>query len=159
MAQPITKLQLRCLQTLWSVKMRAAGISSADDSRDMRHQYIEVATAGRAKSATELSFPDARRVIDMLSREQQGLQIDNAEVAQAAGTHGRRGFQSAHEVMVGEPQVRLLRQVQLRLGWDYARLDAFIERQLGQGREIRTMADFNRVYWGLKRIAKAIPTR
>lgn len=104
MAQTITRLKLRRLQTLWSAKMRKAGIPALDDSRELRHQYIHAATGGRAATTNELSVSDARDVIDLLSCGQRGLEIGDAETAQAAGLHGRRGRQAAHEVMAGAQQ-------------------------------------------------------
>jgi len=45
----------------------------------------------------------------------------------------------------------LLQNTMALLGWDRSRLDRFVERQLGAGRQIRTMGQFNRVLWSLKR--------
>lgn len=141
--------------------MQAASILDRDESRALRHQYIGELTAGRAAGAAELSFADAKRVIQRLISDQGGAAaIADAGAGHAAGTHGRRGHHDGRQqAMIGAPQTALLATLLGRLGWDRGRLDAFIERQLGTGRRMRTMADFNRVVWGLKSLIRQADRR
>lgn len=163
LARPITKPQLRAFQAMWAQRMRARGIANMDDSRELRHEYIAAATEGRAKQTLELSHSDAARLLRGLSRELAGLSIANGAAAQAAGTHGRRGYDDGREqALIGAQQTALLGVVVGRLGWDTSRLDAFVGRQLGDGStagSIRTMRDFNRVIWPLKRMARTVSDR
>ncbi len=157
MAEPITKLQLVALQTLWAKKMRLAGIDPAsDDSRSMRHEYIRTATAGRAAQTKELNRVDARRVMDLIAAdagERRALRIRDREAAHDAGNHGRRDYHGGALRLIGDGDRELLRRLQAAVGWDQARLDAFIARQLA-GRQMRTVADLNKVVWPLKRMAR-----
>ncbi len=136
--------------------MRAAGITSRDDARELRHAYIKEVTSGRAAETKELSDADARLVI----RSLKGGKIAAGDVAHAAGTHGRHGHHDGRrQTLIGAPQTALLAVLIGRLGWNRERLDAFIARQLGSGRQIRTMADFNRVAWGMKSLIRQADRR
>ena len=151
MAKPISARQLVCLQAMWAARMRARGIT-ANDSRELRHEYIASATDGRARETKELSFADANRVLRLLFAEQRGqaMTIADGAAARAAGTHGRKAHYDASGVMLaGDQQFALLATLRHAIGWDQARLDLFVARQLG-GRAIRTMADANKVIWGIK---------
>jgi len=154
MPSSITAGQLVCLQTLWSRRMRAAGVADQAEARQLRHAFIRELTAGRAAETKELTLADARRVIEVLKG---GARIPDGDTAHAAGTHGRRGRQApGAEVMVGAQQIELLQGYAGLLGWSRERLDGFISRQL-RGRQLRTMADANRVLWGLKRMVRQPP--
>jgi len=151
MANPISVRQLVCLQSMWARRMRTRGIAAAD-SRELRHEYIAAATDGRARGTKELSFADAKRVLRLLFAEQgsKTMTIADAAAARAAGTHGRKAHYDASGVMLaGEQQFALLATLRHAIGWDQARLDVFVARQLG-GAAIRTMADANRVIWAIK---------
>lgn len=152
MAQPITTAQLCKLQTLWGQRMHAAGVSDQDEARDLRYQFIAQATSGRAHKTKELSYADARLILQLLSG-QGTLRIADGEAAWAAGNHGRRDVDQAADVLAGEQQFAFLRVLRDELGWDQARLDAFIAHQLG-GRPIRTMGNCNKVAWALKAILR-----
>jgi hypothetical protein len=156
MAEPIGKLQLRCLQVLWRKKMTLAGIPPAsDDARAMRHQYIAAVSDGRAWQTAELTHDDARRVISTLARELSAPLARDAASARAAGTHGRRGYDDGRTTaLAGEGERRVIAALQRKLGWDEARLAAFVARQL-RGRALTTVADANRVIWPMRRLARA----
>lgn len=156
MAKPISARQLTCIQALWSRRMHAAGVLDRAEARAMRHQYIQQLTAGRANETKKLSAADATLVI----RSLRGARIEDGAPAHAAGTHGRRGHHDGREqVIIGAQQVALLAVLLGKLGWDQARLDAFVGRQIGAGRQIRTMADFNRVVWGMKSLIRQAERR
>lgn len=162
MIKAISDRQLACLHALWNLRMRAAGVSDRGEATELRHQYIKEVTNARADSSTTLSFADARRVIQMLIADQSGssARIPDSAAAHAAGTHGRRGYHDGRQqAMIGAPQTALLAVLTGRLGWDQRRLDAFVERQLGVGRQIRTMGDFNRVAWGMKSLIRQAERR
>ncbi len=134
------------IHTLWRQRVGSAG-----DSRELRHAYINEVTRGRATETKSLTQVDAKRVIQSLLADQRShLRLPDAASAHAAGTHGRRGQDQAEEMLIGAPQIALLQDMQQALGWDRPRMEGFIERQLGPGRQIRTMRQFNRVLWGLK---------
>ncbi len=160
MAKVISPKQLAYIHGLWRERMRRQNIAVPDDeARDMRHHFIRQVTSGRAAVTKELTFVDARHVISRLLNDlgdgRPWAPIADQAVARAAGTHGRRGHNHARqEVMAGAQQTSTLEAMMVELGWSRARLDAFIERQLGAGRQVRTMGQFNRVLWGLKAIAR-----
>jgi len=122
-----------------------------EDSRELRHAYVQAVTEGRASETRQLSQADARRVIDqLLSDQRASRRIGDHQTAHAAGTHGRRDASQDLEVMIGPPQIALLQDLRRALGWDQLRLNGFIERQLGVGRQMKTMRQFNKVVWGMK---------
>lgn len=149
MPKPLSQRQLACIQALWARRMRLAGIAGADDGREMRHTYLREVTAGRATSTRDLTLADAKRVIERLLRDAGG-QIKDSAGARAAGTHGRRGVDRRVSMLATSEQLELLAGYAGRLGWNRERLDAFIERQLGSHRTIRTVSDINKVLWPLK---------
>jgi len=156
MAKPISARQLVCLQAMWAARMRARGIT-ANDSRELRHEYIAAATDGRARETKELSCADAQRVLGLLSRELGGakLQLADAETARAAGTHGRAGHHDRrHQMIAGAETFALIERLRCALRWEKASLDAFVGRQLG-GRPLHTMADANAVIWPMKRMLRS----
>ena len=153
MPKPLSPRQLTCIQALWAQRMRGAGIAGADECRELRHAYLREVTAGRATSTKELTFADAKRVIERLLRDAGG-QIKDSAGARAAGTHGRRGADRRVSMLATKGQIDLLVSYASRLGWNDERLDAFIERQLGAHRQVRTVADINKVLWGLKSMVR-----
>lgn len=151
MPKALSQRQLACIQSLWARRMRTAAIAGGEEARELRHAYIREVTSGRAAATNELSFADAMRVIRSLIDDQAGRRtIADRERAQAAGTHGRRGSSSRQIAIASPEQVNLLIGHADRLGWTRERLDAFIARQLGSGRRVRTVGDCNKVLWGLK---------
>lgn len=150
-ARAVTKKQLAMIHTLWHQRVGATD----DDGREMRHAYIRSVTQGRAQETRNLSQADARLVIRQLLKDQRALlRIDDLQTAHAAGTHGRRGTSEQTEVLIGTPQIALLQDLQRALGWDQPRLSGFIERQLGVGRQIKTMRQCNKVLWGMKALLR-----
>lgn len=158
--RPMTPAQLRRLQALWHRWAGALGLGRESD-RKLRHYYVELFTQGRARKTRQLTRSDAANVISRLER--LGLPPGHVE-KRAAGTAGRRGFPERRCVPPGAAAWRALWGVARSLGMDRARLDSFIAaRYAGVGlrglQDVRTMADLNRVLWGLKAMLRRRPKR
>jgi len=67
------------------------------------------------------------------------------------GNHGRKDSERTGEVdyLVNQREMELLREAAALRGWDERQLAAFIRRQTGR-EQIRTMREFNKVFWALK---------
>jgi hypothetical protein len=61
---------------------------------------------------------------------------------------GRKGETAGATRLVTMQQMGYIQQTAAIRGWDEAALDKFVQRQLGH--PIRTLADYNRVLWGIK---------
>lgn len=150
-SERISLAQLRRLHLLWR---RWADRLGLDEERDraLRHYYVELLTAGRARETAALTRADARLVIAALDRL---VRRSGHDVRIAAGTAGRRGFAERSRVRPNAAAWRALWGTARALGMDRASLDAFIAARyrrfdLRGTDDIRTMADLNRVLWGLK---------
>lgn len=155
MVAKATHRQLAYIHLLWRDRMRLVGLDGHPESRELRHAFVRNITAGRAQETRQLSADDAALVIDRLLTEKRApLHIDDEEFAQAAGTHGRHGYQRGPDLPAGPPQWALICSLQEKLGWDHHRLGAFIHHQLGPNRHIETMAECNRVIWGMKSLLR-----
>lgn len=156
----ITPQQLRRLQTLWHRWMASLELDRRRDQK-LRHVYIEILTQGRAGRTLELSEDDADLVIRRLRRAVGGRRraYGNRRLAHVAGTAGRQGFASHPEIEATLPALRLLESHARALGMTPERLDRFIAARYarlglrGRG-DLRTMADVNRVLWGLKALRR-----
>jgi hypothetical protein len=147
--------QLRRLQALWRRWGGSLGLLPEAD-RQLRHYYIQLITQGRAGKTLELSEADADQVILWLRDR-----LRHAEVAQnyAAGTAGRRGYPEHPEVQPGVAAWSALWASAKALGMERSDLERFIRRHyarlgLRSLANLRTMADLNRVLWGLKAVAR-----
>jgi hypothetical protein len=147
--------QLRRLQALWRRWGGSLGLLP-DADRQLRHYYIQLITQGRADKTLELSETDADRVIQWLRDRMR-----HYEVAQnyAAGVAGRRGYPSYPEVEPGVAAWSALWAAAKALGMGRPDLEAFIRRHyagvgLRRLADLRTMADLNRVLWGLKAVGR-----
>ena len=157
-ADPIQPKQLRRLQALWRRWGGSLGLLPEAD-RQLRHYYIQLLTKGRANKTLELGGTDADQVIQWLRDR-----VRHAEVAQnyAAGTAGRRGYLDYPEVQPGVAAWSALWGSAKALGMERPDLERFIRRHYaGVGlrslADLRTMADLNRVLWGLKAMARRRP--
>jgi hypothetical protein len=122
----------------------------------LRHYYIQLITKGRAGETRELDGTDADQVIQWL-RER----VRHGEAAQnyAAGTAGRRGYPERREVPPSLAAWSALWGCAKALGMERPDLERFIRRHYGglglRGlADLRTMADLNRVLWGLRAIER-----
>jgi hypothetical protein len=155
---PITRGQLRRLQALWR-RWTGSLLLARGADRELRHYYVEQFTQGRAKRTTELTSVDAARVIARLERL---AGLSTAESDRAAGTAGRQGFPERRIVAPTGAAWRALWACVRELNLDRAQLDFFIRQHYASKglrglADIRTMADLNRVLWGLKAVLRRGP--
>ena len=157
-AAPISPAQVQRLQALWHHWTARLGLEPEADRR-LRHYYVELFSGGRAAETKQLTRADAARVIawlELLSRRR--ARAEN----QAAGTAGRHGFPERRQVRPNAAAWRALWAVAGALGMNRQKLNEFIRNHyeslgLGGTGDLRTMADLNRVLWGLKAILRRGP--
>ena len=147
--------QLRRLHALWCQWTGSLGLLSAAD-RQLRHYYIGSITRGRAGQTRELTEFDAAQVIQWLRKR---VRESDAAKHYAAGTAGRHGYPEQREVPPSRAAWRAVWGCAAALGMKRSDLESFIRRHYaGAGlrglADLRTMADLNRVLWGLKAIAR-----
>jgi hypothetical protein len=155
---PIRPVQLRRLQALWHLWTRSLRLSPEQD-RALRHYYVYVFSRGAARETLELDRETAGGVIawlEMLTSPSSGV------LDRAAGTAGRHGFPERRRVRPSPAAWRALWGVSRALGMSRADLDRFIAEHYGKlglygFDDVRTMADLNRVLWGLKSILRRRP--
>ncbi len=155
---PISPAQLRRLQTLWHLWTRKLKLHREADRR-LRHYYVHLLSGGRAAETKGLTCADAARVIARLERLSGGATLEELH---ASGTAGRRGFPQRRRVRPNASAWRTLWAVAKALGMSRQRLEEFIRSHYaGVGlrslADLRTMADLNRVLWGLKAILRRGP--
>ena len=147
--------QLRRLHALWCQWTGSLGLLPAAD-RQLRHYYIGSITRGRAGQTRELTEFDAAQVIQWLTKR---VRESDAAKHYAAGTAGRRGYPEQRAVPPSSAAWRALWGCAAALGMKRSDLDSFIRRHYaGAGlhglADLHTMADLNRVLWGLKAIVR-----
>ena len=155
---PISRAQLRRLQALWRRWSGHLQLARSAD-RELRHYYVERFTQGRAKTTKALTSMDAARVIAWLERL---AGISPPEYDWAAGTAGRQGYPEWRGVPPTGEAWRALWACVRELHMDRAQLDFFIRQHYASKKlrgfaDIRTMADLNRVLWGLKAMLRRGP--
>jgi len=148
---PISRNQIRRLHGLWHRWAGRLGLSR-DADRELRHYYIERFTGGRAHETRELTESDAACVIDWLARLTHQAET---RLNQAAGTAGRHGYPERARVAANSTAWRALWSCASALEMEHADLEKFVRNHYaGVGlhglSDIHTMADLNRVLWGLK---------
>lgn len=118
---------------------------------------MQLFSEGRAHQTGELKHADAARVIAWLERLASSPRARRARRAenQAAGTAGRHDFPEQRRAPPNAAAWRALWAVAGALGMDRQRLERFIGKHyagVGLRRigDLHTMADINRVLWGLK---------
>ena len=170
----LTDGQLRRIQTLWGLIWgRFGSIPSSETkakaSRDARLAYISSKIGRQIGSAKELTQGEAKLAIDamqgalpaeLVHPPSSGRRRTSAGTARAYGTAGRKGYRDKEIRLPDAETFRLLDHLLGELGWDRARLDAFLRSPKspvrggspgeGGGRKIRTLADANRIIWVLK---------
>jgi hypothetical protein len=154
----ISPAQLRRLQALWRRWTSSLALSPEADRR-LRHYYVQLFSGGRAEETKELTRADAARVSARLQRLSRRREPKDDR---AAGTAGRRGFPEQRWVRPSPAAWRALWAVARALGMNRQRLDQFIRSHYvraglrGIG-DLHTMADLNRVLWGLKAMLRRRP--
>lgn len=151
LAFPIAPAQLRRLQALWHQWTAALRLPS-DRDRALRHYYVECFTGGRATETKQLDVEGAGQVIGWLEKL---VQRTTPRRRRAAGTAGRRGYPEQRRVGPNAAAWGTLWSTARGLGMDRDRLERFIATHYsGVGLhgldDLHTMADLNRVLWGLK---------
>ena len=158
LAFPILPDQLRRLQALWR-EWTASLKLPAEQDRTLRHYYIERFTAGRARETKELDIEGASQVIGWLRKL---AERPSPRRRRAAGTAGRRGYPERRNLRPDAAAWGALWGVARELGMDRDRLSRFIHTHYGSLGlhgldDLHTMADLNRVLWGLKAILRRGP--
>ncbi len=153
--EALSAAQLRAIHALWHRWVRPLGLTTQHDAQ-LRHYYISLFSGGRASQSNHLSKFDAVRVISWL---EQLSGAKSQDVSLAAGTAGRRGFPQRRSVRPDAAAWRALWTIVRGLGWNRAELEGFIHRHYGNLglrtlNDFRSMADLNRVLWGLKAILR-----
>jgi hypothetical protein len=149
--QAIRLRQLRRLHALWR---RWAGklALSQDEERQLRHYYIWLTTGYQCADTRSLTEAQAARVIEWLAQRVRRRETRRDYIA---GTAGRHGFPEQRQVGPTDAAWRALWGCATALGMNGTNLDDFILRHYaGIGlhgiADLRSMADLNRVLWGLK---------
>lgn len=147
----ITPAQMRRLHAAWNRWAGKLRLTREQDTA-LRHYYVELFSAGRARQSNHLLRSDAARVIEWLERM---LHHRDAQYDYAAGTAGRNGYPERRRIAPTASAWRALWGCAAALGMDRARLDAFIRRHYANAglrgvADVHSMADLNRVLWGLK---------
>jgi len=148
--QPISRRQLglHALSHRW-----AGGLAlSPGADRQLRHHYVELFTGGRANETLELSERDAALVIKRLAKLTHQAET---RLNQIAGTAGREGYPERRRIAPNATAWSALWRCASELSMERAALESFVRRHYGRFGlhgldDIRSMADLNRVLWGLK---------
>ncbi len=110
-------------------------------------------TGFQKKSVKDLTTGEALRLLDGLKGKRQAPWMGDPGRCHAMGNHGRKDYDGRRDpnyLVTQEEMDGLHYQASLR-GWSEETLSAFIARQLRRpGAAIRTVADFNKVFWPLK---------
>ena len=135
-------LDSKLLRTIYAVA-REFGVSNEE-----LHEAIQ---AGFQKqSLKKLTKREACHLIDGL-KGKPASRLD-AGRREAMASHGRKDHRrqaGETEYLVNAAELNLLQRAAALRNWPEATLAAFVERQLGR-QTIRTMAEFNKVFWALK---------
>jgi hypothetical protein len=154
----ISKPQLRRLQVLYG--QYAHHSLDAAPTREGRIAWASSRIGRPIDSFSDLTLDEGKKLIDGLQAA-LGVKLPsktprrrwNRRDGQKAGTEGRHDQAHEETTLVGDRDIRRIQREMNRLGWDQARLDAFLASPRGpNGRSalIRTLGEANRVYWALK---------
>lgn len=158
----ITKPQLKRLQVLYS---QMAAHTLEGSGREARLAWASGLLLRPISSFSEISQDDARHLIDTL-QAQLGVKAPSKrprlgrEAAERAGNEGRRRDQSNQATMAGQQDLARIQYALDILGWNEAQLNGWLKSTrspLGKrsNPQILTVGDANRVWWALKKMAKA----
>ncbi len=155
---PLRPAQLRRLQALWHGWTARLGLPREADRR-LRHFYVWLFSGQRAQETRQLTGAEAARVIAWLERVSGAV---SPTQRRAAGTAGREGYPERRRIRPNAAGWRALWGASRALGMSPQQLDAFIRRHyasagLSSTRDLRSMADLNRVLWGLKAMLRRGP--
>jgi hypothetical protein len=156
----ISPAALRRLQVLYG--QFEAHTLDVDRGREARLAWASAQCGRTVATFSDLNEIEGKRLIDTL----QGILGVKApsktprrrmsrRAAENAGTSGRRDQKHGDIVMASAVDLQRIQDDLTRLGWDQARLEAFLRssRSPLKGRQqILTLADSNKVHWALKHI-------
>lgn len=154
--QPISPAQRKKLIVLWHDYAKRS-LDVVGNERAARLNWASGLMQRKIGSFNELTAMEAARAISALNKS-MGLPAHkprSRERGNAAGTHGRRGDERRAAELVGSEDLARIERAIERLGWDRKRFDAWLESPsspLGRHKQIKTVADANRVWWAMKRL-------
>lgn len=160
----ISDAQLKRLQTVYAQFARKT--LDASPSRADRLAWASENTGRTIQSFSQLSFSEAQLLIDRIqgvlgvkapAKKKERL---SRHAAQQAGTAGRHDAEATNETtMASAADLARIAHILSLIGWDQPQLEAWLRSSRtplrGRGNPvIRTLADANKVWWALKRIAQ-----
>jgi hypothetical protein len=161
---PITKGQLVRLQILYQqLAHHELGMGL---SREERVAWASARLHKPVKSFSDLSREEAGWLIDQI-QTYLGVKVParprkrlDRDAAHRAGTEGRRSDPGRQSTLAGKAEVARIHYVLDVLGWNEQQLEAWLRSSRSPLAHnatpvIRTLGDANRVWWALKRMAKA----
>jgi hypothetical protein len=148
---PMRPKQLRRLHALWRRWGSRADLPK-EAERHLRHYYIGLFTGFQCADTKALTEEQAARVIEWLARLVRGTEARQNYIA---GTAGRQGFPERRQAVAGQGAWSALWGCAAALGMSRTDLDRFIRRHYSRVglmgvAELHSMANLNRVLWGLK---------
>jgi hypothetical protein len=167
-AENVSCAQLKALHSLLG-KWSAHTIETDSDPRAARLAWAAESIGRSISSFKELTSAEAYQLIDVLKRSvgqpvsdrprRRSRRINSRDLAQAAGTAGRRGETASPIYLVSSDDLARIDEAIERLGWTHDRFDAWLRSSTSPLRQrenpkIRTLADANRVWWALKSMLK-----
>lgn len=125
--------------------------------RGVSHEELHdtIWLAYQKRSLKDLTAAQSIELIQGLRGESEPQRDIPPDRRRAMNAHGRKDYDTTGEAayMVNDAEMNILRKAATLRGWSDETLHDFVERQLGH-RNVRTMADFNKVLWPLKRMNK-----
>ena len=161
----ITTPQLKRLQILYG-QFERHSLDCPGADRGDRLTWATQQTGRPVTSFKQLTLDEGIRLIDLLQRH-LGTRVPSKvprrrptrRDAQKKGTEGRRDQIHTETTLAGPSEIALLKRDMDRLGWDEARLEAFLRspRSPLQGTvKLTTLAHYNRLHWALKNFKPAV---
>lgn len=156
--------QLKALQTLWSQYARRSLDVARGNEREDRLRWAGENIGRKISSFKDLTVDEAAKLIDTLQiatgqQPRTGRSYRSQQSrAHAAGTHGRRGNKSNTDEIASAADLKRIQDALTRLGWDQTRFESWLQSPSSplksSHKQIRTVADANCVWWGLKPLLK-----
>jgi hypothetical protein len=156
--------QIIALQALYA-KWAQHSLPASGDGRADRLAWASEHVGRQVASFKSLSRDEARDLIDILKSSfgqsvaeppRPWRHIRSRDRAHAAGTAGRRDVASSVIQMASSDDLARIDQALQRLNWTSDQYRAWLASSRsplkGSQRELKTVADANRVWWALKRM-------
>lgn len=162
-ADKISAAQLRALQSLWSAYARHSLDAGDGDPRAARLAWASAQIGRELASFGALRSAEAIRLIDVLKaalgqRSTTWSRPRDREAARAAGRHGRKGVVVEVPTLVSREDLDRIGDLRESIGMSADAFASWLSSRHSpvRGGVIRTLADANRVTWGLKSIARRL---